>query len=383
MIYLENVYYTYPNGVKALKGVDLKIEENMFIGGLTGSGKSTLLRVLNGLIPNFYGGKLDGNVEIIEKPYLVFQNADEQIVFNTVFDELAIHACQVDKDLNDVKRVVKKLEIGHILNREIHKLSDGEKRLVTIACALLSSKVIALDEPFANLHPSIAKEVLRLILKNVELMIISEHRLEFRNGFEFVWLEDGRVSSFNWQRLTVNFSDISCNDTVLKVEDLQFGYDKPLLKDVTFEVNKGEICAIVGRNGCGKTTLLKLIAGILKPWNGKIEVRGRIGLCLSTPNYHLFADSVAEEIGIDMVKLFNLERFADRHPHSLSFGQAKRVAIAKAFKGDVVLLDEPTAGQDYLFKLRLIEVAKKLGKTLIIATHDYELLEWCDVVVEL
>jgi len=382
MIYLKNVDYTYPNGVKALKGVDLKIEENTFIGGLTGSGKSTLLRVLNGLIPNFYDGKLDGNVEIVKKPYLVFQNADEQIIFNTVFDELAIHACQVGKDLNDVRKIAKKLKIEHILNREIHRLSDGEKKLVTIACALLSSEVIALDEPFANLHPIIAKEILKLILKNAELTIISEHRLEFRNGFEFVWLEDGRVSSFNWQELTVNFSNRS-GDTVLKVEDLQFGYDKPLLKDVTFEINKGEICAIVGRNGCGKTTLLKLIAGILKPWNGKIEIRGRIGLCLSTPNYHLFADSVAEEIGIDIVKLFSLERFANRHPHSLSFGQAKRVAIAKAFKGDVVLLDEPTAGQDYLFKLRLIEVAKKLGKTLIIATHDYELLEWCDVVVEL
>jgi energy-coupling factor transport system ATP-binding protein len=383
MICLKNVSYTYPNGVKALKDINLKVEENTFICGLTGSGKSTLLRVFNGLIPNFYGGKLDGIVEISEKPYLVFQNADEQIIFNTVFDELAIHAYQVGRDLSDVKRIAKRLGIEQILRRDAHKLSDGEKRLVTIACALLSGEVVALDEPFANLHPSIAREILNLLLKNTKLVILSEHRLEFQNGFEVVWLEDGRVSSFKRQDVNISFNAKCGDDKVLSVENLCFGYDRLLLKDVTFEVNKGEICAIIGKNGCGKTTLLKLIAGILKPWSGRIEVKGKIGLCLSTPNYHLFADSVAEKIGTDMMKLFGLERFAKRHPHSLSFGQAKRVAIAKAFKADIVLLDEPTAGQDYLFKYKLLEVARRLGKTVVIATHDYELLEWCDVVVEL
>jgi energy-coupling factor transport system ATP-binding protein len=383
MICLKNVSYTYPNGVKALKDINLKIEENTFIGGLTGSGKSTLLRVFNGLIPNFYCGKLDGIVKIAEKPYLVFQNAVEQIIFNTVFDELAIHAYQVGRDLSDVKKIAKRLEIEHILSRDVHKLSDGEKRLVTIACALLSGEVVALDEPFANLHPSIAKEILNLLLKNAKLIILSEHKLEFKKGFEVVWLENGRISSFKRQELNIGFNAKCSDDTVLKVENLCFGYDRFLLKDVTFEVNRGEICAIIGKNGCGKTTLLKLIAGILKPWSGKIDVKGKIGLCLSTPNYHLFADNVVEEIGTEMVKVFELERFANRHPHSLSFGQARRVAIAKAFRGDIVLLDEPTAGQDYLFKYKLLEVTRKLGKTVVMATHDYELLEWCDVVVEL
>ncbi len=380
MICLKNVSYTYPNGVKALKGIDLKIEENTFIGGLTGSGKSTLLRVFNSLIPDFYGGKLDGIVKIIERPYLVFQNADEQIIFNTVFDELAIHACQVGKDLSDVERVAKRLGIE--LSKDVHRLSDGEKRLVTIACALLSSDFVALDEPFANLHPSFAKDVLRLLLKNSEVVILSEHRLEFSKGFDFLWLEEGRVSSFREWNLKI--PKIRCgDDTVLRVEDLCFGYDGLLLKDVTFEVNRGEICAIIGKNGCGKTTLLKLISGILKPWSGRVDVKGKVGLCLSNPNYHLFADSVLEEIGKDMVRVFELERFANRHPHSLSFGQAKRVAIAKAFRGDIVLLDEPTAGQDYVFKYRLFEVARELGKTVVMATHDHEILEWCDVVVEL
>jgi len=380
MIYLKDVSYTYPNGVRALRDVSLKVEENTFIGGLTGSGKSTLLRVFNGLIPNFYGGKLDGTVKIYERPYLVFQNADEQIIFNTVFDELAIHAYQIGKDLRDVRRIADRLGIE--LNKEVQKLSDGEKRILTIACALLGSNFVALDEPFANLHPSIARDILKLLLKNAELVIISEHRFEFCRDFDFIWLEDGRISSFNITEPKVKVGG-SCGGTALRVEDLCFGYDSPLLKDVTFEVNRGEVCAVVGKNGCGKTTLLKLIAGILKPWSGSVDVRGRIGICLSTPNYHLFADSVFEEVGIEMMKLFELERFANRNPHSLSFGQAKRVAIAKAFKGEVVLLDEPTAGQDYTFKFKLIEIARRLGKTVLIATHDYKILEWCDVVVEL
>jgi energy-coupling factor transporter ATP-binding protein EcfA2 len=78
-----------------------------------------------------------------------------------------------------------------------------------------------------------------------------------------------------------------------------------------------------------------------------------------------------------------LTQLADRHPHSLSFGQAKRVAIAKAFVGDVVLLDEPTAGQDYTFRRKLLEVARSLGKTVILATHDLKLAEGCDEVIEL
>jgi energy-coupling factor transport system ATP-binding protein len=294
-------------------------------------------------------------------------------------------------DEDHVFKVAKRVGVEHLLNRYVHDLSDGEKKLVTIACALIGNDTIALDEPFANLHPDISKMVMKTVLKNAEV-IVSDHRLEFyrlfEDRFDFVWIEDGRIfEDFDLDRFDL-FDDPGFDfkhdvgEPVLRVEDLTFGYDEILLEDISFEVRRGEICAIVGKNGCGKTTLLKILAGILKPWSGNVWIKGKKALCMSNPNYHLFEETVGDCIQPELVKPFGLEKILDRHPHSLSFGQAKRVAIAKAFRGDLVLLDEPTAGQDLRFKFELLRTAKRLKKTVVMATHD-DVWKWCDVVVKI
>ncbi len=389
MICLKDVKYTYPNGIVGLKGVSLKVEGNTLIGGYTGSGKSTLLRIFNGLIPNFYGGKLEGDVRIDTEVFFIGQNADEQIVASRVYDEIALHLLHRGYEWNEVDRRVKKVAkvcgIEELLNRRTFELSDGEKRLVTIASALASDcRCLALDEPFSNLHPRIADKILKILLRQDRIVVLSEHRIEFAEQFEeFFWMEDGRIVDIPELNDSVCGREFKSKETVVKVESITFGYDKPLFEGLSFDVKRGEIFAIIGENGCGKTTLLRLIAGTLKPWDGRIEVRGKIGMTFSFPNYHLFESRVDREVHPELLKLFDLEKLADRHPHSLSFGQAKRVAIAKAFCGDVVLLDEPTAGQDFKFRIKLLDVAKELGKTVIIATHDLKLAECCDDVLEI
>ncbi len=390
MICLKNVRYVYPNGIVGLKGVTLRIEENTFLSGFTGSGKSTLLRTFNGLIPNLYGGRLEGEVVIDSDVYFLGQNADEQIIASRVYDEIALHLLHKGYDWDEVdrrvRRVAKICGIRNLLNRRTSELSDGQKQLVTIASALASDcGCLALDEPFGNLHPKIAKDILKILLKLDRTIVLSEHRLEFAEYFnKRIWMDDGRITDFPDLDFALDCKrELKSNKTVVKVKSVTFGYDEPLFEDLSFEVKEGEILAIVGLNGCGKTTLLKIIAGLLKPWDGSIEVKGCVSMSFSFPNYHLFENRVCEEAKPEMLKLFGLESLANRHPHSLSFGQAKRVAIAKAFCGDVVLLDEPTAGQDWRFKLKLLEIARKLGKTVILATHDLELAGCCDEVLEL
>ena len=340
MVSLKDVWFSYSKPV--LRGVSLDVDRT-FICGYNGSGKTTLLKIASGLLKPDRG--------IVEgKAVYVHQNVDDYILFSKVENELAIQAVQCGRDLDDALRIARKLGIVHILERETSKLSDGEKRLLTIALALLKGDCLALDEPFANLHPRVAEKVLK-VLK--EPFIISEHRISLCE--DFIWLENGRICDVPDFHFELPRGEIG--EVVLKVEGLCFGYDDLLLKDITFEVRKGEIVAIVGMNGCGKTTLIKLLAGILKPWSGEICVKGKIGLCLSNPYYHV--------------------------QEPISFGEAKIKALERTFKADLLLWDEPTAGLDVRNKFQILKRARELKKTVIIATHDEDILEFCDHVVEI
>lgn len=328
----ENVWFRY-DGRFVLKGISLDVDKT-FVCGYNGSGKSTLLKISSGLLkPN--EGRVFG------RSVYVHQNVDDYILFNTVFGELTF-----SNALKFARR------FGLRLDKRTSELSDGEKRLLTIALAMSKGRCLALDEPFANLHPSIAKK----ILKYLDHFIIAENRLSLCK--DFVWIEDGRICE------PPDFSDLSCfeplydvGEVVLSVENLTFGYEKALFKNLSFEVRRGEIVAIVGMNGCGKTTLLKILVGFLKPWEGEVSVKGRIGICFSNPYYHV--------------------------QEPVSFGQAKMKAILKAFKGDIVVLDEPTAGLDVRRKFEILKIAKEMKKSVVMATHDEEILEFCDHVIEI
>ncbi len=340
MVSLKDVWFSYSKPV--LRGVSLEVDRT-FICGYNGSGKTTLLKIASGLLKPERG--------IVEgRATYVHQNVDDYILFSNVKNELLIQAIQCGKDFDEALRIARKLGIAHILERETSKLSDGEKRLLTIATALLKDDCLALDEPFANLHPKVAEKVLR-VLK--EPFVIAEHRISLFD--DFLWLENGRICDPPDFHFELPKGDIG--EVVLRVEGLCFGYDNLLLKDVTFEAMRGEILAIVGMNGCGKTTLIKLLAGILKPWSGEISVKGRIGLCLSNPYYHV--------------------------QEPISFGEAKIKALERTFKADILLWDEPTAGLDITRKFQILKRARELNKTVIMATHDEDILRFCDHVVEI
>jgi energy-coupling factor transport system ATP-binding protein len=200
-------------------------------------------------------------------------------------------------------------------------------------------------------------------------------------------------------------------ETILSVEDLDFSYipENPILKNLNFKIQEGEFVAIIGANGSGKSTLIKNFIGLLRPNSGKVTMNGKdtrqikisdlaseIGYVFQDPDQQLFANSVYEEIifglklrdlldeqsekqAIDALKLVGLDGFLNRHPFSLSRGQRQKLAVATALlhRPPIVLLDEPTTGQDRRSLkglLDLLEDLSKHGNTTIMVTHDMDIV---------
>lgn len=198
-------------------------------------------------------------------------------------------------------------------------------------------------------------------------------------------------------------------DPIISIENLWFAYEDGgwVLKGVNLDIYPGEIVSIIGPNGCGKTTLVKHINGLLKPVKGKVLVKGIdtlkastaelsriVGYVFQNPNYQIFSATVFEEaifgprnLGIEnpehmahySLKRVGLENKMEASPFSLSFGEKERLAIASvlAMTPEVLILDEPTTGQDRFTNEKIIEIVnelKKNNKTVIIITHDMELV---------
>lgn len=198
---------------------------------------------------------------------------------------------------------------------------------------------------------------------------------------------------------------------IIEVSDLKFGYKKGgalALKGISLTVNKGEFLAILGQNGSGKSTLVRHFNGLLQPTDGIVRVKGMdtkttpvsklaasVGYVFQNPDHQIFCSTVWEELtfgpknlGIpkgvmetsvrEALHIMELEGKEQRHPHSLSRGERQRLAIATvlAIKPDVIILDEPTGGQDKARTAKLMALLHDLnakGHTIILITHDIEL----------
>ena len=186
--------------------------------------------------------------------------------------------------------------------------------------------------------------------------------------------------------------------------------DRGILKDISLEIPKGGRTVLLGENGCGKTTLMRLLARLNKPTGGKIaqyidkkfgqKSRAskawykKVGVVYQNPDYQLFMPTVEKEIKFGaeseeyaekIAELFNVKHLFARHPQSLSEGQKRRVSIAAvvACKPEVLLLDEPTVGQDYEGLCAMTDILNRLhmetGNTMITVTHDVRCAEaLCD-----
>ncbi|WP_294373326.1 ABC transporter ATP-binding protein [uncultured Clostridium sp.] len=211
------------------------------------------------------------------------------------------------------------------------------------------------------------------------------------------------------------------NNPILEVKNITFKYsnNREVLKKVSFTINKGEMVSIVGRNGAGKSTVSKLICGFYKPSSGEILFNGRniendtikeraekIGVVMQNPNQMISKTMIFDEVAFGLkirnyddeeiknrvykaLKICGLYKMRNWPVSALSFGQKKRVTIASilAINPEIIILDEPTAGQDFKHYTEIMEFLKELNKkgiTIIMITHDMHLmLEYTDRAIVL
>lgn len=363
MIELRNVNYNYNKGIGkgSLKNINLSIKQGelVLICGESGCGKTTLIRLMNGLIPNYYGGNLEGsvlvnNLEINKRPLQetakmvgsVFQNPRSQF-FNVDTTSEISFGCEnqgLSREviLDRVKNTVSNFKIQSLMERSIFELSGGEKQ--KIACASVSAtgpEIFILDEPSSNLDTEAIEDLRELISfwkKKGKTIVIAEHRLYYLKELidRVIYMKEGMIEkefspnqlklmnakkleelglrplSLNQLQLNKNLNKKDNDKLVLS--DFSFGYKRkhPVIDIPNLEIPIGSIVAIIGHNGAGKSTFAKCLCGLKKKSKGVMRINKeeykaskRLKKCymvMQDVNHQLFTESVIDEVLLSMEK---------------------------------------------------------------------------------
>ena len=408
--------------------------ELVVLAGATGSGKSTLLNCLTGIAPEHTGGKLAGQVvyrgrEITDWSIrqrsqamgVMLQNVETQLFTDRIWDEVVFGLENWNLPPGEIQSLTQaaldEFDLAAQQTWRIDQLSAGQKQRLLLACLLTRrQEILLLDEPFAYLDAagvSLLLDLLQQRARQGQAILLIEHRLELlRSVCDRAYrIEDGQISPWTLTKQQVPptlwnaGATETCppsptvtsrveSDLILQTHGVSWG-GYPAFPDL--QIYAQEVVLLKGDNGCGKTTLLKLLSGLLKPATGRLDLLARdvtrwsvvkiakfIGFVLQNPNHQLFADSVQSEVMQPTVSpdqaeallvQMNLKHCADKHPHALSQGQKRRLALAAvlARQPRICLLDEIMVGQDPT-SLSLMLQALKLftdeGGTLIFTSHD-------------
>ncbi|MGF0096235.1 ABC transporter ATP-binding protein [Peptoniphilus sp. SGI.035] len=425
-----------------LENINLKIEkgEIILLTGNSGCGKSTLLRLMNGLIPEFYEGKLIGEIKLKGKllskykkgelaKYIgnVFQNPKDQFFCTIVEDEIALVGENMGMPRHElikrVDEVLDLLEIEHLRYKSIFDLSGGERQKVAIACTLVyDTDLIFFDEPSSSLdYKSIEnlKEIF-CILKNLgKTIVVADHRIYYLKSLydRLILMERGEIKSIykngelrpemcsglGLRVLDEGFLKAEKNPiytkNVIEFNNIKVMQNKEkIMNEVSFSLREGEVMGIIGKNGTGKTTLARTITGLTgKKQNTNLGLNEKERLKNSyyvqqDVDSQIFLDTVENELLITsknqdknlikrLLKTFGLWEERISHPQKLSGGQKQRLAVITALLSgrELIILDEPTAGLDYRNMEVMANLLNEFSKRfpIIIITHDTELLFKC------
>ena len=428
-IRLKEVSFKY-DGAKenVLENINLTVEygETVLLSGVSGEGKSTLLSIINGVIPFVNSGEFSGSVEIDGKDVTklkiserskligtVLQNADEQIIYDLVNEEIAFGCENLNIASEEIDRRIERFTTLMQIekNAKTKTLSGGQKqRLITASTLAMEQKIIILDEPLANLDTHTAHillKALRNLANSGYAVLIVEHRLDVvKNYIDKVMRIENKqlftstdINDLNSGIKTIPHADGSLpGEVLIKGEKLFFAAgDRNIIDGLDIEIRAGERIVLLGQNGCGKTTLMRMLARLNKPNDGALSQTitkskkanskwfSKVGYVYQNPTYQLFMPTLlseisfkakSEEIARKMINAFGLSRLEQRHPQSLSEGQKRRASIAAvcASEPTVLFLDEPTVGQDYKNLCKTVEtvnkINKNLGTAIVTVTHD-------------
>ncbi len=411
----------------AVRGLDLHIArgERVLLLGPSGAGKSTLLHALAGLLPGD-SGQAEGTVEVAAaRTGIVFQDPQSQLVMSRAGDEVAFGLENLGWPLSRiwprVDEVLARVGFGYPRDRATDALSGGEQQRLVLAGALAPEPdLLLLDEPTANLDPAGAAlvrqalrdavgadttvvlvehriaEVLELVTRVVVLEPgggvrddIAPHLLTGPLGAELaaagVWVPGHPAAA---RRAAAPPGDVLLSTHDLRVRHLAY-------PDTT--VRAGEALAVTGPNGSGKSTLALALGGLLPPASGEVRspdgpphrwrahaLAGRIGSVFQNPEQQFVTASVRDELALggtpsarvdELLTRLRLDHLAGANPFTLSGGEARRLSVATALaaRPRLLILDEPTFGQDRRTWLELVDLLAGLrddGHGVVTVTHD-------------
>ena len=444
IVSVEGYSFWYPAGdavsngscggvAPVLDNVSLQVEQGAFcvLAGPTGCGKTTLLRSLKPeLVPV---GRYEGSVEVLGARVIdegrqtgalsvresaagigfVMQDPGAQIVCDSVWHELAFGLENLGMPQDEMRRRV--AEVAHVLgigpwmHEATETLSGGQKQLVNLAGVLaLQPRLLLLDEPTAQLDPNACREFVFMLSRvNRELgvtVVMATHMPEEVEAYATQRVDLGpscpsatraeveRAIDGRWRKASGHPAGAPC---CAECRDAHVRYDRGapwVLGGVDVRVTRGSVHAFVGGNGCGKTTLLRLLAGILRPQRGRVSnsCTGSQAYLPQDPKALFVCDSVAEELAewcdrcgyapddeLATLRRFGLAGLERLHPYDLSGGQQQRLALAKLMLcgPQLLLLDEPTKGLDPQSRAQTALMLRGLageGRTVVLATHDLD-----------
>ncbi len=455
MIKLENVSFSYNQDFgNILKNINIEIKKGEVVAfiGASGCGKTTLTRIINGLAYKFYGGKLNGKItidsmnpcekelyEIGRRVGSIFQNPKSQFFAENVEDEIAFglenYGIDREKISGRIREALSSINGENLIDKSLFHLSSGERQKIAIASInALDPPIYVFDEPSANLDMKSVEALRKLMLSlktQGKTMVISEHRIYYLKDLvdKYYYLESGEIkNSFSENELLSSCNDFfrtaelraySLEHVVPKTKKIKevnsmeldkicFSYkNEKIISELSYSFKSGNVYGIIGDNGVGKSTLFKILSGLLKEQKGNLLINGekikktkrkrRIYYLSNNPDSNLFEVSLEDELKLNDSKAdidlilhqFHLETAKDLHPQILSGGQKQRLTIAAAelLAKDVYLFDEPTSGLDGNNMGLISERMKKLQekqKIILIISHDYEfLMTSCNMILYL
>jgi energy-coupling factor transport system ATP-binding protein len=379
-----------------------------------------------GLIPHLYNGELSGDVwlngyktvetpmwQLAEKAGMVFQNPAAQMLAPSVADEiifglenLGLDRSKIDERL---ETALQDFGLASMRDRNPQTLSGGEQQKLALAAIMARQpEALILDEPLSMLDTTAAGELIAYLehfTAEGKTVALFEHRQEYFDGvsgLQHLTLDETPKTEFFLQsEITLP----SQREFSLEIEKMSVNLGgRSILQDLDLSLPSGQIIAVVGCNGVGKTTLLRALSGLQK-FDGLVHVitsdgdqNPDFGMVFQNPDLQLFNASVQEEIlyrlpSPDLIYyklllgILGLESYENTPPLLLSEGEKKRVALGLALMrrpAHGLLLDEPSLGQDSTHKTILMRMLRKLadaGQMVIMTTHDLTLASQADHLV--
>lgn len=404
------------------------VGEFQLLVGNTGSGKTTLLRNLKASVRPH--GARKGSLRVMGKPFdedfpreadqlvgFVSQSPENQLVCDNVWHEIAFGLENLGVDQAQMRRRV--AEVAHFFgiegwfDRATDDLSGGQKQIVALASVLvMQPRILVLDEPTAQLDPIAEKTFLHALFRvNRELgatVVVSTHApqamaeyatsaVAMRGGV----LVPAELADFAAKPLDVR-AFAACkpcgvrafgDKPVLELRDVYARYDRRapwVLHGCDLSLRKQEIRALIGGNGCGKTTLMRVAAGVLPARRGSVRnaLSASQAYLPQNPKEIFVRDTALEELrewqrgagysDADIRRVcaeLSLDGCLDLHPYDLSGGQQQLLALAKILllSPGLIFLDEPTKGLDAEAKMLVAKAllrARAAGASIVFATHD-------------